>query len=80
MKIRDFAVEIWMNRYETQCELNIAENLTLKGYVCMSINYKLRKISGQVTWPQNLHDCNRCPFKLHRSAFYFPRNTLKYNY
>lgn len=25
MKIRDFAVETWMNRYETRCELNLAE-------------------------------------------------------
>ena len=25
MKIRDFGVEIWMNRYETDCELNLAE-------------------------------------------------------
>lgn len=25
MKIRDFGVEIWMNRYETRCELNLAE-------------------------------------------------------
>ena len=25
MKIRDFGVEIWMNRYETKCEWNIAE-------------------------------------------------------
>ena len=25
MKIRDFGVEIWMNKYETQCELNLAE-------------------------------------------------------
>ncbi|MDP3895843.1 MAG: aminotransferase [Mesorhizobium sp.] len=25
MKIREFGVEIWMNRYETQCELNLAE-------------------------------------------------------
>jgi aspartate/methionine/tyrosine aminotransferase len=25
MKIRHFGVEIWMNRYETQCELNLAE-------------------------------------------------------
>jgi aspartate/methionine/tyrosine aminotransferase len=25
MKIRDFAVEIWMNRWETECELNLAE-------------------------------------------------------
>ncbi|MGB3813197.1 MAG: aminotransferase [Shinella sp.] len=25
MKIRDFGVEIWMNRYENDCELNLAE-------------------------------------------------------
>ncbi len=25
MKIRDFGVEIWMNKYETQCALNLAE-------------------------------------------------------
>lgn len=25
MKIRDFGVEIWMNQYETKCELNLAE-------------------------------------------------------
>jgi len=25
MKIRDFGVEIWMNRYETTCEWNLAE-------------------------------------------------------
>src|SRR6478735_7217391 len=25
MKIRQFGVEIWMNRYETTCELNLAE-------------------------------------------------------
>lgn len=25
MKIREFGVEIWMNRYETKCELNLAE-------------------------------------------------------
>ncbi|MBY3348379.1 aminotransferase [Rhizobium laguerreae] len=25
MKIRDFGVEIWMNKYETRCELNLAE-------------------------------------------------------
>lgn len=37
-------------------ELNIAENITLKGYVCMSINYKLRKTKNQVTWPRNVYD------------------------
>ena len=25
MKIREFGVEIWMNRFETKCELNLAE-------------------------------------------------------
>ena len=25
MKIRDFGVEIWMNRYENHCEWNLAE-------------------------------------------------------
>ncbi|MEI7602406.1 MAG: alpha/beta hydrolase [Opitutae bacterium] len=37
-------------------ELNICENLTLQGYVCMSINYKLRRIKEQVTWPQSVYD------------------------
>jgi hypothetical protein len=25
MKIRDFGVKIWMNRFETRCEFNLAE-------------------------------------------------------
>jgi hypothetical protein len=25
MKIRDFGVEIWMNRFEKRCDLNLAE-------------------------------------------------------
>ena len=37
-------------------ELNISENLTLQGYVCMSINYKLRRMKDQVTWPQSVYD------------------------
>lgn len=37
-------------------ELNICENLTLQGYVCMSINYKLRTMKNQVTWPQSVYD------------------------
>lgn len=37
-------------------ELNISENLTLQGYVCMSINYKLRRVKNQVTWPQSVYD------------------------
>ena len=37
-------------------EVNYGINLALNGYVGMTINYKLRKLDGQVTWPQNLHD------------------------
>lgn len=49
-------------------ELNIAENLTLKGYVCMSINYKLRRTQGQVTWPQSVHDAKAAVRYLRREA------------
>lgn len=38
-------------------EVNYGINVALNGYVGMSMNYKLRKLDGQVTWPQNLHDC-----------------------
>ena len=38
-------------------EINIGTNLALNGYLAMSINYKLRKAQGQVTWPQNVQDC-----------------------
>jgi len=37
-------------------EINIAGHLARNGYVAMSINYKLRKMKNQVTWPQSLHD------------------------
>ena len=40
MKIRDFGVEIWMNRYETDCALNLAEtcveSLTLGALLAMA--------------------------------------------
>ena len=40
MKIRDFGVEIWMNHYETRCELNLAEtcveSLTLGALLAMA--------------------------------------------
>ena len=35
-------------------ELNFCTNAAKRGYLAMSINYKLRKSQGQVTWPQNL--------------------------
>lgn len=37
-------------------ELNFCTNAAKRGYLAMSINYKLRKYQGQVTWPQNIHD------------------------
>jgi acetyl esterase/lipase len=49
-------------------ELNICENLTLKGYVCMSINYKLRRMQGQVTWPQSVHDAKAAVRYLRKEA------------
>ena len=49
-------------------ELNIAENLTLKGYVCMSINYKLRRTQGQVTWPQSVYDAKAAVRYLRQEA------------
>lgn len=49
-------------------ELNIAENLTLKGYVCMSINYKLRRMQGQVSWPQSVYDAKAAVRYLRQEA------------
>ncbi len=49
-------------------EVNYGVNLALAGYVGMSINYKLRKMTGQVTWPQNLHDCKTAVRWLRKNA------------
>ena len=49
-------------------ELNISESLTLKGYVCMSINYKLRRMQGQVTWPQSVYDVKAAVRYLRKEA------------
>lgn len=49
-------------------ELNISENITLKGYVCMSINYKLRRTKGQVTWPQSVYDAKAAVRYLRKEA------------
>ncbi len=38
-------------------EINIGTNLARAGYVCASINYRLIPASGEMIWPQNLHDC-----------------------
>lgn len=48
-------------------EINIATNLAGDGYVVMSINYLLSK-NGQVTWPQNVHDCKTAVRWLRKNA------------
>ena len=37
-------------------EINYGTNAAKRGYLAMSINYKLRKSKGQVTWPQCIYD------------------------
>jgi acetyl esterase/lipase len=49
-------------------EINIGTNLARHGYIGMSINYKLRKDKGQVTWPQNLFDCKTAVRWLRKNA------------
>jgi len=49
-------------------EINIAGHLARNGYVAMSINYKLRKMKGQVTWPQSLHDAKTAVRWLRKNA------------
>ena len=48
-------------------ELNFCTNAAQRGYLAMSINYKLRKSQGQVTWPQNIEDAKEAVrwLKLH---------------
>ncbi len=49
-------------------EVNYGVNLANHGYVGMSIDYKLRKMQGQVTWPQNLHDAKTAVRWLRKNA------------
>jgi acetyl esterase/lipase len=49
-------------------EINFCSNLTSQGYVCMSINYKLRRTQGQVTWPQALYDAKTAVRWLRQNA------------
>ena len=37
-------------------EINFGTNASRRGYLAMSINYKLRKKKGDVTWPQCIYD------------------------
>lgn len=38
-------------------EVRICSDLARAGFVAVSVNYKLRRMQGQVTWPRNIHDC-----------------------
>lgn len=49
-------------------EIHIATNLVSGGYVVMSINYKLRKNQGEVTWPQSVYDAKTAVRWLRKNA------------
>lgn len=49
-------------------EMNIATNLVLQNYVCMSINYKLCRKAGDVTWPQAVYDAKAAVRWLRKNA------------
>ena len=49
-------------------EINIATNLVCDGYVCLSINYRLRKHAGEVTWPQSVYDAKTAVRWLRKNA------------
>ena len=49
-------------------EMNLATNLVLQDYVCMSINYKLRRKAGDVTWPQAIDDAKAAVRWLRKNA------------
>jgi acetyl esterase/lipase len=38
-------------------EIGICSDLARAGFLAVSVNYKLRRMQGQVTWPRNIHDC-----------------------
>jgi len=49
-------------------EINFATNLVANGCVVMSINYKLRKRQGEVTWPQPVLDAKTAIRWLRKNA------------
>ena len=49
-------------------EISFATNLVANGYVVMSINYKLRKRQGEVTWPQPMLDAKAAVRWLRKNA------------
>lgn len=53
-------------------EINFGTNAAKRGYLAMSINYKLRKAKGQVTWPQ-------CVYDVKEAVRWLKQNAEKYN-
>lgn len=53
-------------------EINFGTNASKRGYLAMSINYKLRKMKGQVTWPQ-------CVYDVKEAVRWLKLNAKKYN-
>jgi len=53
-------------------EINFGTNAAKRGYLAMSINYKLRKTKGQVTWPQ-------CVYDVKESVRWLKQNADKYH-
>ena len=49
-------------------EINIATNLVLQNYICMSINYRLRRKAGEVTWPHSVSDAKAAMRWLRKNA------------
>ena len=49
-------------------EINLATNLVSQGYVCMSINYRLRRKAGDVSWPQAVYDAKAAVRWLRKNA------------
>ena len=49
-------------------EINFCTNLVSQGYVCMSINYRLRHKAGDVTWPQSVYDAKTAVRWLRKNA------------
>lgn len=49
-------------------EISFATNLVANGYVVMSINYKLRRRQGEVTWPQPVLDAKTAVRWLRKNA------------
>ena len=49
-------------------EINLATNLVLQDYACMSINYQLHQAAGEVTWPEALYEAKAAVRWLRKNA------------